>query len=151
MSTKCTIAHGEHFHFYHEVMDDNHVYLQLETSHFEASYGRVTVPIPVHIWETIRHLGGARLDLVDNTDEDLSATVQADVDRRIDAYQKAMREHPDRAGWISLIGCLVYGAADDPRDMQMETGMAYYRHERQRQREVKAAIAALREAQLSEI
>lgn len=23
------------------------------------------IPIPIHIWETVRHLGGARLDLVD--------------------------------------------------------------------------------------
>ena len=30
MSTKSTIAYGTNFHFYHEVLDDNHVYLELE-------------------------------------------------------------------------------------------------------------------------
>jgi hypothetical protein len=29
MSTKATIAYGDNFHFYHEVLDDNHVYLEL--------------------------------------------------------------------------------------------------------------------------
>jgi hypothetical protein len=24
MSTKCTISHGENFHFYHEIFDDDH-------------------------------------------------------------------------------------------------------------------------------
>ena len=28
MSTKATIAHGENFRFYHEVMDEDHVYLE---------------------------------------------------------------------------------------------------------------------------
>ena len=69
MSTKCTIAHDESFHFYHEVLDDDHVYLELRTTHFEAGYGRVMIPIPIHIWETIRHLGGVRLDLVLGTGE----------------------------------------------------------------------------------
>ena len=45
MSTKATIAHGENFRFYHEVMDEDHVYLETETTHFEAGYGRVMLPI----------------------------------------------------------------------------------------------------------
>jgi len=98
MSTKATIAHGDNFHFYHEVLDDDHVYLRMQTTQYEAGYGSVTVQIPIHIWETIRHLGGARLDLVDKTDADLLATVQTDVDSRIVDYQKALRERPDRAG-----------------------------------------------------
>ena len=46
MSTKSTIAHGPGFHFYHEVLDEDHVYLELETTSFEAGYGRVMLPIP---------------------------------------------------------------------------------------------------------
>ena len=38
MSTKSTIAYGENFHFYHELMDpEPNVYLELEGVHFEAS------------------------------------------------------------------------------------------------------------------
>ena len=41
MSTKSTIAWGEDFHLYREVFDEDHVYLRLDTTHFEAGYGRV--------------------------------------------------------------------------------------------------------------
>ena len=106
MSTKSTIAHGQNFHFYHEVLDDDHVYLALDTTHFEAGYGRVMVPIPIHIWETIRQLGGARLDLVDKEDEDLLVMVEANVHQRIAEYQQALRESPDRARFVNLFGFL---------------------------------------------
>jgi hypothetical protein len=142
MSTKCTIAHGENFHFYHEVLDDDHVYLELDTTHFEAGYGRVMVPIPIHIWETIRHLGGARLDLVDKLDDELVAMVHSEVDQRIAEYRQAARDHPDRATFASFIGCLPYGKADTQRVDQIRKGLEYFRRERQRQREVRARIAA---------
>ena len=75
MSTKCTIAHDASFHFYQEMLDDDHVYLELRTTQFEARYGHVVIPIPVHIWETIRPLGGVRLLLVDKDDSELLAMV----------------------------------------------------------------------------
>ncbi len=77
MSPKCTIVHGSNFDFYQEALDDDHVYLELDTTHFEAGYGRVRVPIPIHIWETIRHLGGAQLGLADKQDDELLATVES--------------------------------------------------------------------------
>ena len=147
MSTKSTIAYGKNFHFYHEALDDDHVYLQIETTQFEAGYGRVMVPIPIHIWETIRHLGGARLDLVDKADEALQAMVEQEVDKRIAEYQEALRERPQSAGLFRIVGCLLYGGAETPREQQIERGMDYYRKERQRQREVQAAVLALREMQ----
>lgn len=146
MSTKSTIAWSEDFHLYREVFDDDHVYLRLDTTHFEAGYGRVTVPIPIHIWETIRHLGGARLDLVDRSDEELLAKVQKDVDVRIAEYQKVARERPERADLFAIIGSLPYGTADKPRDEQIQRGMEYFRHEKQRQRELQARITLLRRA-----
>lgn len=149
MSTKSTIAYGDNFHFYHEACDDDHVYLELEATEFEASPGRVMVSIPISIWETIRPLGGARLELVNHTDEDLLAMVEADVDERIVCHEKLLRENPDRAGFASLCGLFVYGGADDPREEQIKSGMEHYRRERERQRTVLAAIKELREAQHS--
>lgn len=143
MSTKCTIAHGENFHFYHEALDDDHVYLELETTHFEAGYRRVMLPIPIHIWETIRHLGGAQLDLADKQDDELLAMVESEVDQRIAEYQQAARERPDRAALVSFIGSLSYGRANLPRVDQIHKGMEYFRHKRQRQREVRSLIAAV--------
>jgi hypothetical protein len=147
MSTKSTIAHSNNFHFYHECFDDNHVYLELEGMEFEAGYNRVMVSIPIHIWETIRHLGAARLDLVNYSDEDLLAMVEAKVDERIAEYQEALRTNPNVAGWIRFSGSLLYGGADKPREEQIKSGMDFYRRERQRQREVHEAIIKLREAQ----
>ena len=76
MSTKSTIASSDNLHFYHEAFDDDHVYLRLDTTHFEAGYGSVMVRIPIHIWETIRHLAGVEFDLVDKEDDDLLAMVR---------------------------------------------------------------------------
>src|SRR5262245_24365437 len=119
MSTKSTIAHGNNFHFYHECFDDNHVYLELEGMEFEAGYNRVMVSIPIHIWETIRHLGEARLDLINHTDEYLLEMVEAKVDERIADYQETLRTNPkNSAGWIRLSGALLYGGSDEPREEQ---------------------------------
>ena len=147
MSTKATIAHGDNFHFYHEVLDDGHVYLELNTTQFEAGYGRLMVPIPIHIWETIRHLGGARLELIHHTDEDLLVMVERDVDERIARYKSAKLNDPNRGAWVGLAGSLVFGAADKPREEQIANGMDYYQRERQHQREIHAAIEKLRSYQ----
>lgn len=146
MSTKSTIACAENFHLYREVLDDDHVYLRLETTHFEAGYGRVMIPIPIHVWETIRHLGGADLDLVDQSDGDLLARVQKEVDERMAEYQRVARERPDHADFLAIVGSLVYGTADQPRDKQIRHGMNYFQLERKRQTELEARITSLRSA-----
>ena len=116
----------------------------MRTTHFEAGYSHVCVPIPVHLWETIRHLGGARLDLVQCTDEQLARMVEEEVDRRSAEYLVAERERAGGGGLVRIADSLAYGFADDPRAEQMERGLAYFTAERKRQREVQAAISALR-------
>ena len=143
MSTKSTIASGDNFHFYHEAFDGDHVYLRLETSCFEAGYGRVMVQIPIHIWETIRHLAGVELDLVDKEDEDLLAIVEGNVDQRLAKYQESLRTTPARTEFMSLVGFATYGSTDTPRESQIRRGIEHFQRERQRQREVKVRIAAL--------
>jgi hypothetical protein len=68
MSTKATIAYDCNFHLYHEAFDEDYVYLGLEGAKFEASYNRVMVPIPVHVWEVIRPYPGIDLKYADKTD-----------------------------------------------------------------------------------
>jgi len=145
MSTKSTIVRGQNFHFYREVFDDDHVYLELDTTRFEAAYGRVTLPIPIHVWETIRHLAAAELDLVDEEDDALLARVERDVDKRIAEYQQALVETPGLAGLLAFSGCLPYGTADSPRADQISRGMEYYQRKRERQRNMKRRIDMLRE------
>ena len=144
MSTKCTLARGEDFHFYQEVLDADHVYLSLDTFQYAVWDGRVLVSIPIHIWETIRHLGGARFDLVDKTDAELRAMAAADVDRRIGEFAEAQRASPAEADSVRRVGGILYGAADTPRDEQIERGLEYFHKERQRQKRVKGSVAGLR-------
>jgi hypothetical protein len=143
MSTKATIAYGPTFHFYHEALDDDYVYLELEQVAFEASYNQVMVPIPVHIWEVIRQYPGVDLSWADKSDEEILNHVSQDVDDRIQKFAEAGANK----GLISLFGGLVYGRADDPRDEQIERGVAYYHKLREHQQQVMAAIEELRKAQ----
>jgi hypothetical protein len=62
MTTKITIAFGPDFHFYHEVADDDHVYLEVD--------GQV-VRIPLPVWAVIRRSTAVDLALADLSDEQL--------------------------------------------------------------------------------
>jgi hypothetical protein len=140
MSTKATIAYGSNFHFYHEVFDDDRVYLELEGVQFEAQRNRVMVPIPVHIWEVIRTYPGIDLSFADKTDEEVRQYVEREVDERITEYQQA---EENAKPLISLFGGLAYGTADTPREQQIEQGVAYFTELRDHRRQVKAAIEEL--------
>jgi hypothetical protein len=142
MSTKATIAHGDTFHFYHEIFDEDGVYLQLTGAEFEARSNYVMVRIPIHIWETIRHLGGARLDLVDKTDEELRAWAEERVDEQRRRIEHARATNDVRQVTLAEMG--LDGGLDTPRDQQVEEELEQYRQERQRQREIKQAIEELK-------
>lgn len=141
MSTKTTIAHGPTFHFYHEVVDEDHVYLRLEQVQFEAGSNRVMVPIPVHIWEVIRGYPGVDLSLAEKTDEELLAEVVRAVDKRIADYDAAEGQ---AHALVALSGILVFDSVEASRDEQIEAGMRYYREQRERQRQIIAAVDELR-------
>jgi hypothetical protein len=132
MSTKATIAHGKAFHFYHECFDDDHVYLEIEGTEFEAGYNRVMVPIPIHIWEIIRERGGADISLAPLTDAELNACVEKEVDHRIAEYERITKEGGQT--WF-LFG------VDRPRDEQIAETRDRLYQERQHQREIAVAIA----------
>ena len=142
MSTRATIAHGKNFHLFQDLGDHQHIYLELDTTNFEAGYGQVTVPIPVHVWEAIREFPGVRLDLAGLSDAQLRQRVEQGVDERIRAWRAAKGERSKNM--LSFCGSMAYGPASDTRTKQLRHGLAYYRRERKWQREVKAAIKKLR-------
>ncbi|OZC01470.1 hypothetical protein [Rubricoccus marinus] len=141
MSTKATIAHGPTFHLYHEIGDDRYVYLEVEGVPFQASYDRVVVPVPVHVWEHARQFSGVDLSLADATDDELRAEVEAYVDERIARYEAATNDR-ERA-FASVIGSIGYGPADAPREEQVAHGMEGRLRRRAYEREVRAAIEQL--------
>jgi hypothetical protein len=143
MSTKVTIAYGPNFHLYHEALDEDYVYLELEGTKFEASYNRVMVPIPVHIWEVIRRYPGTDLKYVDRTDVEIRLYVEKEVDERLKLYEQADERSK---GLVSLSGSLIFGTADQPRDQQIAAGVEYFTKVREHQRQVKQAIEELERA-----
>jgi hypothetical protein len=144
MSTKASVAYGPNFHLYREVLDDDFIYLELEGVQFEASYNRVMVPIPVHIWEVIRKYEGADLSWADKTDEDLLRHVEQEVDERIEQYRSEEKE--TSKGLIALFGSIPYGLADRSREEQIARGIAYFRQMRDHQRQIKQSIEDLERA-----
>lgn len=143
MSTKATIAYGPNFHFYHEVLDEKTVYLELEGVPFEAAYNRVMVPIPVHIWEVIRRYSGVDLSFAEKTDDELREYVERKVDERIVELRRADEK---AKGLIAIWGIIPFGRADDRREEQIERGLAYFTEKRTHQRQIKKAIEELEEA-----
>ncbi len=118
MATKLTIAFGPQFHFYQDALDDAHVYLELQ--------GMAVVPIPVHIWEVIRHYPGADLSLAEMSDAELRREVERQVNARIAAQQGEN-----------------VGPAAAPREEQVAAGMATLTARREQQRKIKQAIREL--------
>ena len=141
MTVKTTLAYGKSFHFYHEARDNNHVYLELEDVAYDAGYRRVMVAIPIDVWEVIRCLGGAGLELLDASDEELIHIAEAKVNARIAEYEKLRAADREKAEWVRFGEATMFGSADGPREEQLARGIAYYRTERARQREVAARIA----------
>jgi hypothetical protein len=140
MSTKSTIVYyGSSFHLYHELADEDSVYLELEGVHFETSYNRVVVPIPVHIWEVIRAFAGVDLSWADWTDEELRAYVERRVDERLARAAQAGSDSVAR-----LLGMAIYGDLDAPREEQIARGIRHAERERDHQRQIVAAIEELR-------
>ena len=140
MSTKSSLAYGPGFHLYHEMFDDDNVYLEVEGTHFEASYNRVRLPIPVHIWEVIRRYPGVSFECVDKTDAELRDDVERQVDERLKQYQEANDEDKPR---LALFGSFKYGSVKEPRDTQIEKGVAYFVRIREHQQQIQRAIAEL--------
>ncbi|MDJ0570776.1 MAG: hypothetical protein QNJ53_17270 [Pleurocapsa sp. MO_192.B19] len=160
MSTKATVAYGKNFHLYKEIFDENFIYLELEGVQFEASYNRVMIPIPVHIWEVIRQYEGTDLSWAYRTDDEIVRYVEQEVDKRIQKYQQAENEksgatprrrktqgnaHQESKRLIALLGSMPYGNADTPRQQQIEQGITYFKSLREHQQQICQAIEELKQ------
>lgn len=141
MTIKATLAYGRNFHFYHEALDNNHVYLELEDVSYDVGYRRVMIAIPIDVWEVIRALGAAKFDLINASDEELGHLVEALVDARIAEYERIKLSDPEQATRLRFSNVVEFGAADKPREQQLFKGVEYYRTERDRQREVNLRIS----------
>ena len=76
-------------------------------------------------------------------------TVETEVDQRIEQHRVMLRDRPERAQLVALAGSMVYGSASDPREAQIERAMRHYGNERRHQQGIRAAMAALRQDQMT--
>ena len=143
MSTKSTLAHGRNFHLYHEALDEDYVYLELEGTKFEASYNRVMVPIPIHVWEVIRRYPGIDLEHAEKTDTEIKQYVEQEVEKRLKLYEEVSERSK---ALVSLSGSLVFGAADRPGAEQVQAGIEHFTRLQEHQRQIKSAIEELAQA-----
>lgn len=134
MSTKSTLAIGKTFHFYHDLVNKDCVYLEMEGVEFQAGYNYVRVPIPVHIWEVIRKLSAVDFTLADTEDWKIEEMVAQAVDERIAAFKAGKY-------FEAVVSC--YGGPDLSREEQVEKGLKYYAKRKKHLLEICAAIEKL--------
>lgn len=143
MSTKSSLACGPNFHLYHDMLVEDHVCLEIEGAQFEASYGRVMVPIPVHVWEVIRRYPGVDLQLADKTDAELRQYVEQMLDDRLKRHHESAE---NTKPIMALSGALVFGPIDEPHEVQLATGLDHYTRLREHQRQIQRAVTELEQA-----
>ncbi|NOU23772.1 MAG: hypothetical protein HOO93_18650 [Methyloglobulus sp.] len=132
MSTKSTLVYGPGFHLYHECFEPDNVFLELEKAHFECYPDSVTVAIPVVVWEVIRQSAGADFSWAAKSDNEIQSFVEQEVHGRITAFQ----DEDSRSKRFLFVDNSVFGLASEPRENQIENGVAYYFGERDRQRKL---------------
>lgn len=141
MTVKTTLAYGKNFHFYQEGFNNNCVYLELEDVPYDAGYRRVMVAIPIDVWEVIRLLGAAQLDLINLSDEELLELVERKVSQRVTEYERMRSIDAEKAALLRFDNSYVFGAADSDPGQQIIRGKEYYQTERKRQREITLRVA----------
>lgn len=139
MSTKSSIAHGDNFHFYHEIFDEEFVYLRLEGVEFEATNSEVTVQIPMDVWEVIRQHRGIEFDLADKTDEELKKHAEKDISERLEHYEQALSKGRS-ATFAAFANSFIFGDVTAPRHKQIKNNFQFYCQQRARQQEIIARM-----------
>ena len=142
MSTKASLAYGEGFHLYHEQLDEEEaVYLELEGDgvHFKVDQRSVTVRIPLHVWEYIRHRGGFQPQYHEMDDAALLQHVTNEVDERIREWEASS----SKSVFLEICGSAVYGLASAPRDQQIAHGVVWATTRRAEEQAILARIQAL--------
>jgi hypothetical protein len=114
----------------------------LDKTHFECYPDKVTVAIPVVVWEVIRQSTGADFSWAGKSDDEIQSFVEQEVHGRITAFQDE-----DSGSTKFMFGNGVFGLASEPRENQIEKGLAYYFGERDRQRKLFEQVQDLVAAQ----
>lgn len=142
MSTKCSIAHGDGFHLYNDCLDEEHVFMRLDKTYFEATPDGVTVKLPLHVWEYLRSFPGADLSDACLSDKQILEEAIEAVDSRLARSTEASRDQPITL--TELGTTLVMGDITLPRDQQIAMYVEHRRRQRTQQQAVLARVDALK-------
>ena len=143
MSTRSSIAYGDNFHLYQEGFDDENIYLELEKTEFEACSQRVMVAIPIEVWEYIRSYSFADYSLIDMSDEEILASAEEEVERRITRYENAPT--PAEAKSVLALEFIGFEEINLPRQLQIDSRVEELTQARNQQRELKRKIEQIRQ------
>ena len=137
MSTRTSMFYVEHkaitYHLWGDCFDDKTVYLG--TGRNGNDRGTV-IDIPIEVWDClVRNNPMDRMrTIAKQTDAEIKAIVETDVDDRIAAHKRGAR-------FASLSGFFTYGGAERPRKHQIADGIRYFHESRKRAR---AAVSRAR-------
>lgn len=94
MSTRCSLAYGDNFHLFTDLMDlDNTVHLTIDC----CGKHEHSISIPPEIWNTIIKVGPVDAHLVDVSDEKILKIATT----RVDAFRKNTKKNKNM---LSLVG-----------------------------------------------
>lgn len=137
MSTKQSIAWADEFHFYRDMFDEEHVYLDLHPASFEAHEGRICVAIPAAIWQTIR---GYRFDLSAAGASD--AELESKSARLIDEQIYRETEHAAQCvGEQCRLKFFYHRDDEGTREERIAQQLGYELDERRKQEAIAAKVA----------
>ena len=121
MSTKSTLWHNEVFHLYREGLDDENVYLEISSPHFEE----LVLKIPLDAWKEMRkHTIEPAERYLDLTDEQLLQ----EAERAVDKHRAWLDEHRE-SPIAGLAGFLLFGSPESTREEMIRGFLESYRPE----------------------
>lgn len=131
MSTKSTLLSFKNAHLYTEAFDDKNVHLELENVQFNLSNGRVSIEIPIEIWEVLRQKDTFQHYCNDWSDDYINDYVESEVSKRI-----------GEKGMSRIFGVFIYGDTESCREDQVSRGIDYFTKKRSDEIDVINKIAA---------
>lgn len=118
MSTKSTIFWDGNNHIYQECFDEKSIYI-------ERNVDKTKVVLEIDLAQALSIVRCMNYESAKKqselTDEHIEKYVISDVEHRIKNCSNPM---------IELHGSLIYGSVEDPKDIQIQAGLNYYKNKR---------------------
>lgn len=113
MSTKQTLWYSDEFHLYSEGLDDENIYLEVNSPAFE----KLVLKIPLMAWKEMRKQTIQPAEQYLNmSDDELIEEALRKVDDHRAELAKIQETGPEHAGLSIMFGSFVFGPPESSRD-----------------------------------